>query len=335
MSSRFLSLLKKINPFSGSSPAKLPILFLHVPKTAGTSFKKSVRKSSRIKSLLTDYGKDNQFTTGWLNQLQHHSKNYQEIGLRLKGVDDAILTGHFHSDRYSKFFYPYQISMFVRDPTERIFSNFFHKDRRDLNDLNLEEYIEKKQLINLQSRILGDLPPEYFGFIGLSDRYNESLELVNDIYGLDLISVLSNVNPDRTTEKYDVSDALRQRVLELNVKDYQLFEKAKKLFETRVKYARNGRKPLYGAYTIEGSKIIGRAYRAYRDGAVPLDISLNNKKIATVVANLRNPIPFDVKQPRQGNIGFEFAFERAITAKDKVSVTSKNSDEPIFYVDSL
>ena len=106
------------------------------------------------------------------------------------------------------------------------------------------------------------------------------------------------------------------------------------------------------------TKIVGRAYRAYFDSEVELELIINEQKVGQAVANKFNPIPHDVKQPRDGNIGFEFdlsklefknvdnvisvssidnnnqcGFGFGVYADGEYSLTSK--DIPESYIDTL
>jgi len=102
--------LSKIS-FSRIKPAKakLPILFTHIPKTAGTSFRHAAEESNQITHVLSDYGKDNPTNTPGLNKAIYHSREGPSIEHVIGGFDDFILVGHFPTARYMKFFYPHEL----------------------------------------------------------------------------------------------------------------------------------------------------------------------------------------------------------------------------------
>ena len=74
-----------------------------------------------------------------------------------------------------------------------------------------------------------------FKFIGISEHFDKELERYDSIMGTNLASNKNytnhNVNPTKSThtEKYTISDELKQKLIELNREDYDLYNKCLKL----------------------------------------------------------------------------------------------------------
>jgi hypothetical protein len=199
-------MIKLISPKFAKSKARLPILFIHTPKTAGTSFRKAANVSDKIKHVLCDYGKGNDTTTSAINDAQYYSTDNSSIELVINKYQDYILTGHFSADRYKVLFYPYEIGIFIRNPLDRVLSNYYHKKRKGDFTGGIEKFIQTKSAINLQLKQFGELAPEYFGFIGISDRYDDSIALINVLYSLDLKALTLNLNPTKKATGYEIEN---------------------------------------------------------------------------------------------------------------------------------
>jgi hypothetical protein len=137
--------------------------------------------------------------------------------------------------------------------------------------LTVEEFVQRDDLFiprdmaNLQTRILGaPLDPStlpvsradpYYGRLdraamtvtaaqehlaaltsfGLTERFQDSLNLLCYTFGWHPMSVTQNLNPrEAAAEKELVTDAARQRMRELNAMDIQVYQYAAVLFEERV-----------------------------------------------------------------------------------------------------
>jgi hypothetical protein len=314
----------------GEKKARLPILFIHTPKTAGTSFRRAALVSRNIKHVLCDYGKDNATTTPAINTVQYYSSDERSIEFILKEYKNYILTGHFSADRYKMFFYPYEIGIFIREPVDRVLSNYYHKKRKgDFSD-SLEAFIQTNAASNLQLKQFGDLAPEYFGFIGVSDRYDESIALINALYSIDLKVLKLNSNPSKKSTGYEVQDDIRRKICDSNNEEIELYKSAEKLFQARLNF-KDIMHPLYGSWQFESKlKINGRAYRAYSDSPVKIVLQIDGNAVTTSIASIYNPIPCDVKQPREGYIGFEFDISELVTDNSSIRISAEDTHEPLF-----
>lgn len=162
-----------------------------------------------------------------------------------------LLVGHYPFQTGSAFFgsEPFECLTFLRDPLERAISNLGHIGRNSKTLAGAEpEYIfsqTQRALQNAQVRYLSGaahLPSdedlivakahlEDCTFVGLTERFSESLWMANHTYGWSLgQGEHANTSPHVAL----VSDELRQRIAEANRLDMALYEHAQELFQQRL-----------------------------------------------------------------------------------------------------
>ena len=174
-----------------ASPVK-PIIFLHIPKTAGTTVQHIMHNVYRGETF---------FTTGNYKQIELFQKFSDEEKLKI-----SVLKGHINFGVHKMYPAPIQYFTFFRDPIKRTISAFNHI-YKDKGHVFNEEIIKKqytlKQMLqegyvknfdNCHVRfIAGAIDVEYgkinqeiyeqavynfdkyFNAFGISDRFNESI----------------------------------------------------------------------------------------------------------------------------------------------------------------
>ena len=160
-------------------------IFVHIPKTAGGSFSNMLH--GVYDSIIRDTG-------------QPLRKDYD------------VIYGNF---TYKKYLYLYRpMITFVRDPVEITISGFYFL-RHGIE--NIREYAEVSA--NSLCRHIGC--PELFDFIGIQERFDESVERFEKWAGVKL----SPVPRRNVTTKGIVSTKDREYIRQLNQKDYELYNK--------------------------------------------------------------------------------------------------------------
>jgi len=135
----------------------------------------------------------------------------------------------------------------LREPAERVISNYFYLDkilRKELNeerkDLNILAKMEKTLLEyaateanrNRMSKFLEGINPEDFFFMGFTDHYEEDLEC---LAGLLKWENYSSVKHNVTGKKPEVDTEILEQIKTLNEADYEIYNKALKIREERIK----------------------------------------------------------------------------------------------------
>ena len=214
------------------------LVSLHIPKTAGTSFR----------NILKDvYGSGSVARLDIRRNIELNSKPLKSKKIK-PGI--RVLHGHFN---YQKFMESFDIAegtpviTWLREPAERVISNYFYLDkilRKELNeekkDLNILAKMEKTLLEyaateanrNRMSKFLDGISPEEFYFIGLTEHYEDDLAQLAKRLNWKSYSLHKH---NITGRKPGLDEESLQKIRELNHDDYELYEHALKLREERIK----------------------------------------------------------------------------------------------------
>ena len=100
----------------------------------------------------------------------------------LRATDYRAIIGHYALSKYGDFFGLDEVIAFVREPLVRSCSEYLHKFRNGSFAGTFSEFIEKPVNQNFQARLLNGYKKEMF--IGATERYSDSLEVLNKRFGL-------------------------------------------------------------------------------------------------------------------------------------------------------
>jgi hypothetical protein len=95
--------------------------------------------------------------------------------------------------------------------------------------MDLLTFANQDSMRDVQTFFLGTIPPARFDFIGITERFGESIERFNSIFGTDLDRALSvNANPGRTADSYRslVGTHAYDEIAALNAGDMSLYATA-------------------------------------------------------------------------------------------------------------
>jgi hypothetical protein len=182
-------------------------VFVHVPKTAGTTFIKLLDKIYKGRTA-RDY-KDQ----------KGNKNNY----IRKKPWNKCnIIYGHFSSNKYKHLKRP-QIS-FVRDPIERVISEYFYKANEAKN---IRDYIKNKRIfaasevknINVINSYIIDI--DRFKFIGLTERFDESLDRLEKIFDVKFPRYVIKSKENKKKKRISTKD--REFIKKVCNKDYKIY----------------------------------------------------------------------------------------------------------------
>jgi len=213
---------------------------VHVPKTAGTSFKNFL-ESIFGEQLLLDYRSkplDVNYEARAIDNLESDVASYREIHQRLES-GDVCVHGHFFPAKYLSVFPNAKLISWVREPAQRLMSHYQywrqnpqpnHEIARMVveEDLSFTEFCELELMQNINSRFFGDLRARRFGSVGVVERYESSLEGLCSQYNwpfpLGPSVEMARKNPVKTASEYPLSATDIKRVKQLNALDYSLYE---------------------------------------------------------------------------------------------------------------
>jgi len=204
-----------------------PYLFVHLPKTAGTSFRLAVQRTFGGR-VAYDYGVETPATSDLVRQYVYRQADLPALHERLRRDRIVMLGGHVPYERYASIFTPSQVITFLRDPVERIVSEYHHACRMNGFEGTLLKFAERPHHRNRQSAILHGVSLAAAGFVGVTEHYRLSLRVIRERLGWSLPNFAANQNPDRTelTRKYPLTAGEQTQLREWNKSDIALYEEA-------------------------------------------------------------------------------------------------------------
>ncbi len=218
--------------------AKVELVSLHIPKTAGTSFRNILKEV---------YGEERvvRFDINRFISIENEEFKEKKLPSQIR-----VIHGHFPYDQLME-----QVALpegvpvitWLRDPVKRVISNYYYLSkilRKELNeeekDLNilakmqktLLEYANAEPNRNRMSSFLKGSTLEDFFFIGIMDHYEEDLK---DLAGLLGWGEYTELQHNITGEKPDIDEETLNIIRELNSKDIEVYKSALKQREERIK----------------------------------------------------------------------------------------------------
>jgi hypothetical protein len=322
-------------------------IFLHIPKTAGTTMHRIIERQYSREGIVS-FGPD-----------AHQSIREFKALSRERRAQIRMLKGHMGFGLHRHLPNPAVYFTIMRDPVERVVSHYYHI-LRDSNHylypytedgrLGLADFLKTKvplMLDNGQTRLVSgvwDKVPfgscdqevleiakknldEHFALVGLTERFDETLCLLQVILGWsnDISYVRENVARNRPC-KNDLSSETLAAVVETNRLDMALYDYATQSFQEAVQR--------YGpslAARAEALKARGRletlktrADVMMRDYEVTSSIPVIGRLIAWVRCNLTSHLREPYLDPM---IERQVAFNQATVELIKQAVNSWSSSD--------
>jgi hypothetical protein len=301
-------------------------LFVHIPKTAGTSF----RKSAEVKySTVADYGKESIHTSGIVKEYCYKKQDMYALK-RSFDKEKSILFGHFLCQKYIDFVDVRHIISFVRDPFEQVVSHYNHSVRHLGYEGGFNDFIDMPKHYNIQSRYLNTLPAALYGFIGSTTNYKESLSFINKRYGLGIDLKQDNVGQENVQTRDSLTLMQCKKIEINNSQDIILHNQAKVLFAQQVTYQKNKQVWVHGCGHINPNNLlVGCAYYGQSDEAVQLELFINNELVNQAMANEFTTLYSKATLPRSRYVGFHLNLNHFENVK-QIQLKVKKTGQSIF-----
>ncbi|MGL6339393.1 MAG: tetratricopeptide repeat protein [Waterburya sp.] len=202
------------------------MIFLHIPKTAGTSFLLTLEKKIKV---AYDYGKNSNKTSDFIKETFYQHKNVEFIETIINNNYQCI-AGHFEASQYQKFYNcQTKLITFLRNPIQRCISAYFHMCRHYGYDQTIEVFAN--QNLNGQSRFLSDLSLDSV-FFGITENYEDSIKLLNKQLNLNLELITININQEKGLQNTYKCHPSLSKLFEINtLDDLKLYQTAQNIFE--------------------------------------------------------------------------------------------------------
>ena len=204
------------------------IVFVHIPKTAGTSLRNALERAADDHTILRDYGKAPETSPALFNLV-----HVQKKPLQLREVFDnekrgVLLSGHFPAHRYWEIFRPKSFVTFVRDPVDRVMSEHNHFVSHQGWTASLDEFASTQRFRNVMSKFLSRVNLKRFGFIGIMENFEADISALGRFLGTELPPRRDNTGSYHGLLASPVTPEMRGRIAELNPDDIELYERLKR-----------------------------------------------------------------------------------------------------------
>jgi len=216
------------------------IISVHLPKTAGSSFKASLHQNFDHK-LLLDYEdlplntpvferNKNVFTSGLINA----ERDFGET---------ECIHGHFMPAKYLLLnsIKPLKFVTWMRHPVDRVISHYYFWQRRYNPDApplhkriveekwSLEKFCLSDEMKNIYQQFLWGFPIWNFDFIGITEYYEADFKYFSDCFFNKKVDLFNeNINPN-SKGGYAISKSFRKQIESFHAEDMELYERANRL----------------------------------------------------------------------------------------------------------
>ena len=210
-------------------------LVVHTPKTAGTSLRWALEKYFGKSNIIRDYGPDSKVTGDVVREHLYNgdeSKGPESLVAKISSEKKKILIGHFPLQRYADCFEAKNIITFVRNPLIRMCSEYLHRVNNSSFTGSFSEFLQRPAYQNFQSRFLKGVSEDTF--IGITEKYPESLQYINRVAQWNLATRKKNVGRRGGGLKFseNLSEHESDLFYEMNTEDVELYRFAIQRFAT-------------------------------------------------------------------------------------------------------
>ncbi len=210
------------------------IVFIHVPKTAGSSFRDAAERYFGSSSVERDYGTDNPYTTDIVHETVY-SNRIEALPAAMEQAFTRMLAGHFHAAKYLQLFTNrIRWCTFLRDPVQRVISEHRHMVVQNNYQQSLEYFCNTKAECNKQTRLLHGIEEEDLYFVGVAEHFRKSISSFNNLAGTRFKYTKTNIARKSLAEAYNVADHVLRTIEENNRDDLALYSKHAALYSKNV-----------------------------------------------------------------------------------------------------
>jgi hypothetical protein len=204
------------------------IVFVHIPKTAGTSLRNTLERAAADHTILRDYGMAPETSPALYNLVHVQKKPLQLREVFDKEKHGVLLSGHFPAHRYWEIFRPKSFITFIRDPVDRVISEHNHFVSHQGWITPLDEFAATPRFRNVMSKFLARVNLKRFGFIGIMENFDADIPALGRFLGTKLSVRRDNRGSYPRQLAPSVTPEMCGRIAELNSDDVELYERLKR-----------------------------------------------------------------------------------------------------------
>lgn len=224
----------EIDPDAHGAVDVAPFNFIHVPKTSGTSFRVAAERQFTKKRVIGIYGQHSP-ETHKLALATFYNQNAEKLSAALKTHRAIMSVGHFsyHEMRPHLSGFSNKWAAFLREPAQRVLSDYYHRQRHYGMSMNLHDFIADPRFQNQQAKLLSGLDLNDLYFLGISEKYDLSLQLVKTLTGIGIESIRTNFYRNDISSAYEIDRETMALIQACNPDDFALYSSAVDIFERR------------------------------------------------------------------------------------------------------
>ncbi|WP_345799772.1 hypothetical protein [Marinobacter bryozoorum] len=277
-----------------------------------------------------DYALNSPETSPLVRKLIYDEPDMFAFGEKLAKQGVRFLSGHIRAAKYIYLFGALQTVTFLRDPIQRVASEYHHFVRHYGYKGDFPSFYRRADFINRQSHLINRLPLEVFGVVGLTEQYESSLKILNKKFGADIKSSVLNVGRVDGSESYQLPEDQLKELRNLNKKDIDLYEHAVALFETRKHLFSDNLPFVHGVIQVANEqRVQGWAWHENSNDSVELEFYVDGEKLGSAFTRDLRPGLLPFNPPRRGFVGFQFQFDEPVKPDTRVKVVVANTGQVI------
>lgn len=306
-----------------------PLLFIHIPKTAGTSFNLAAEKIFGDSAFERDYGQSSPDTTPLVSEhIYGKPQDPYAFHLAFLAQEKQWMTGHVFAEAYLHLFKAANTVAFVRDPVNRVISEYHHRQKHFDLDRSFVDFYRDPSETNKQFRMIGQCPWQAFHMVGLQERYDECLQLFEQTKGLNFPNITANVRSnDKTTE---ISPEVKQDIWRWNERDHIFYQQVAAYLDKQF-LAASEKKPFcyHDLGFSAGEHVIGWAFYTGQETPVKVGLYVDGKFEKSVHASEHIADLQAIGAPRAGHVGFRFVLDDHKTAR-AIELKALDTEQTLF-----
>lgn len=307
------------------------VFFVHIPKTAGTSFRTELEGINQ--KILKDYGANNSATSNIVQKWAYDRDDFSELRQEFaKSRYDAVC-GHVALNKYLDFVPAHNIVTFLRDPVARVVSNYNHHKTHHGWTCSFEDYVGESRFQNTQSKLLNGMPLTMLGLVGLTEQYSESLELINQLLSRRLKPKQRNRGKSPSINLSSLEPEIKAMIENANRADARLYSKAEKLFEQRKEFTKNFHidQWVYSDVTTKSNgDLTGCAFRSEGSNPTELTLKIDGKTSRNILAKSFYKGFVKAQLPRSRYVGFNLPSDQLNLDSQLVTLEVANTGQIIY-----